>query len=286
MKKVRIRLSGEHIPLAFAEIQSMINGKDWNIRDNWLEGYCELEQDWQRLAFCKEVYALNKLTPSEQSVKVENFSQKDDQTVHSMVLEQLGKPKVNLKNPEQIIAVFDDGAYVRIWKNKEDFQARKSHNRPSPHPTGLHPKLARAMINLSGAQKSILDPFCGAGGILIEAGLMGLDGRGIDIDPIMIKRAQDNLSSMNIQAQLIVQDACEYSESVETIVSDLPYGRNSKIIDKIVEKFLKQAQQICDHMVIALHEPLSEHESWFIKNSFEWKLHKSLTKYIYVLHLS
>lgn len=286
MKKLRIKLSGEHIPLAYAELQSVIEGKDWKLKDNWLEGYGKLDQAWQRLAFSKEAYTLTKLEPTQKTVRIENFSQKNTSMVRSQILEQLGHPKVNLDNPEMIIAIFDDGAYLQVWKNSEDFQARKSHKRPSPHPTSLHPKLARAMINLSGAQRAILDPFCGAGGILIEAGLMGLECTGIDIDPIMIKRAQDNLSSLDIPAKLITQDACEYSESAETIVSDLPYGRNSKIVDQVVEKFLHQAQQISNHMVIAVHEPLTQPLNWQIKNSFEWRLHKSLTKHVYVLHLS
>lgn len=63
----------------------------------------------------------------------------------------------------------------------------------------LPPKLAQAMINLArGACQltrptNLLDPFCGTGVILQEAGLMGLTTYGSDNNPRMIDYAQTNL---------------------------------------------------------------------------------------------
>lgn len=63
----------------------------------------------------------------------------------------------------------------------------------------LPPKLAQTMINLArGACQltrptNLLDPFCGTGVILQEAGLMGLTTYGSDNNPRMIDCAQTNL---------------------------------------------------------------------------------------------
>lgn len=63
----------------------------------------------------------------------------------------------------------------------------------------LPPKLAQTMINLArGACQltrptNLLDPFCGTGVILQEAGLMGLTTYGSDNNPRMIKYTQTNL---------------------------------------------------------------------------------------------
>lgn len=63
----------------------------------------------------------------------------------------------------------------------------------------LPPKLAQTMINLArGACQltrptNLLDPFCGTGVILQEAGLMGLTTYGSDNNPRMIDYAQTNL---------------------------------------------------------------------------------------------
>ena len=63
----------------------------------------------------------------------------------------------------------------------------------------LPPKLAQTMINLArGACQltrptNLLDPFCGTGVILQEAGLMGLTTYGSDNNPRMIEYTQTNL---------------------------------------------------------------------------------------------
>lgn len=58
----------------------------------------------------------------------------------------------------------------------------------------MPPKLAQIMINLAGpGTKSIYDPFCGTGTILMEAVLMGKTAIGSDIEPRMTAYSSKNL---------------------------------------------------------------------------------------------
>jgi tRNA G10 N-methylase Trm11 len=59
----------------------------------------------------------------------------------------------------------------------------------------ISPRLARILINLSGAKEKdlILDPFCGVGGIVQEAILMGINSIGIDKDSEAIRGANQNI---------------------------------------------------------------------------------------------
>lgn len=60
----------------------------------------------------------------------------------------------------------------------------------------LPPKLAQIIINLSTSQKksgTLLDPFCGTGVVLQEAGLMGFDVYGTDLSDKMIDFTNVNL---------------------------------------------------------------------------------------------
>ena len=58
-----------------------------------------------------------------------------------------------------------------------------------PYPARMHPPVARKAIELF-ARKSgskiplVLDPFCGSGGVLVEARLQGCNSVGIDINPL------------------------------------------------------------------------------------------------------
>ncbi|MFC2333619.1 MAG: TRM11 family SAM-dependent methyltransferase [Candidatus Nanoperiomorbus sp.] len=108
----------------------------------------------------------------------------------------------------------------------------------------LPPKLAQAMINLArGACQltrpaNLLDPFCGTGVILQEAGLMGLTTYGSDNNPRMIKYTQTNLDWLTrryrpaSRPQLTVADATSFNwqqwlapNRLELIASETYLGR-------------------------------------------------------------
>jgi SAM-dependent methyltransferase len=59
----------------------------------------------------------------------------------------------------------------------------------------LSPRLARLLLNLSGAVsgQTILDPFCGAGTILMEACSMSLRSLGLDSSSARVQDARENL---------------------------------------------------------------------------------------------
>jgi len=123
---------------------------------------------------------------------------------------------------------------VLAWRNDDKFSERRAHLRPRNHPTSLAPKLARAMINLAGPKaetESILDPFCGSGGLLLEGALAGRAMTGVDIDAEQVRRAEENLAAAGVGAILAVGDArkCDLLGAYDAIVTDAPYGRNSKL---------------------------------------------------------
>lgn len=118
--------------------------------------------------------------------------------------------------------------------------SERDYGRPGRDSTSgmLPPKLARIMINLSGAHTNdvILDPFCGSGTILTEALLMGFTHViGSDHSPTAIEDSKKNIAwtgSKNAEcriqnAQLILTDVRKLnsqlgSASVNTVITE-PY---------------------------------------------------------------
>src|SRR3990172_6912219 len=100
---------------------------------------------------------------------------------------------------------------------------------PFFHPTTLHPRYARALVNLSRCPPGgrLADPFCGTGGILLEAALCGLQARGADVSPAMVAGAAETLEEFNVKAELSVGDVglLAHWEGVRAIATDPPYGR-------------------------------------------------------------
>ncbi|OJI06897.1 hypothetical protein BK004_02035 [bacterium CG10_46_32] len=102
----------------------------------------------------------------------------------------------------------------------------------------LPPKLARAMINLSGVPKEslILDPFCGVGTVLQEALLLGHRAIGTDIDEGAIRDTKKNIEWLIAEqnkeltlpriemADVRTLDQSIEKESIDAIVAEVDLG--------------------------------------------------------------
>lgn len=117
--------------------------------------------------------------------------------------------------------------------DRKQYDMRKVAFRPFFSPISLHPRYARAMINLAELHEgeSILDPFCGTGGVLIEAGLIGAKIFGSDISPEMIKGCKENLQYFGINWERLeaidVGRLHQYFDKIDAVVTDPPYGRSA-----------------------------------------------------------
>ncbi|MBN1785327.1 MAG: hypothetical protein JW815_06275 [Candidatus Bathyarchaeota archaeon] len=162
---------------------------------------------------------------------------------------ELGK-KVDLSNPGiTFFGVLTDNKFIFGLKTAEiipkPFSERRPRMRPFFHPTAMQAQLARVMVNLAQPKKGdlVLDPFCGAAGILVEAGLIGCRVLGFDAKPHMLRGGHKNLQHYGIEHGVAVADA-RYPpvKEADCIVTDPPYGRSASTLGTstrlIVEDFL------------------------------------------------
>jgi tRNA (guanine10-N2)-dimethyltransferase len=86
--------------------------------------------------------------------------------------------------------------------NVQDIEGYAARDQARPYRDArvgmLPPKLAQTIINLGASsleptKQLLLDPFCGTGVVLQEAGLMGFDVYGTDINPRMVEYTIGNL---------------------------------------------------------------------------------------------
>jgi tRNA (guanine10-N2)-dimethyltransferase len=210
---------------------------------------------------------------------------------------------VNLTSPEIELRaiVTEDFAYIGIKKATLDvshFQKRRGHFRPFLLPITLHPKIARALVNLSGIKKqeTLLDPFCGTGGILLEAGLLGVHIIGSDIDKKVIDGCRKNLEFYHLKNFTLfcadIGDISKHICSVDAIVTDFPYARatttKGEQLSKLYDRAFMNISQILKkngRAVIGLsnQEILTIGEKYFsVIETFPIKSHRSLTRYFVV----
>jgi len=185
-------------------------------------------------------------------------------------------------------------------RDRKVFSKRRSPLRPFFVPSAIHPKIARVLVNLSRAKpgREFFDPFCGTGGLLLEAAEIGCIPVGFDIDISMLAGSQQNLSHYEVQFYGCVADAREppiRNGIVKAIAMDPPYGRSSSTrgttISKLIQAslvsfapILKSGGFLCLALPLEyFRENMIPSESFIIKEMHTMRIHRSLRRHIVVL---
>ncbi len=114
--------------------------------------------------------------------------------------------------------------------DRSGMEARTVTHRAFRLPISLHPKLARALVNLSRVPTPgvVADPFCGTGGIALEASRIGLRPLAADLRRTMVAGARRSLLALGADASFLVAEAGHPAWRrgvIDGIAADPPYGR-------------------------------------------------------------
>ncbi|HUW42782.1 MAG TPA: methyltransferase domain-containing protein [Thermoplasmata archaeon] len=161
-----------------------------------------------------------------------------------------GRTKIELTEPmEKFRVMVGDKAHIgrEIAEiDRTQYEKRKNRFLPFNSPISIHPRLARALINMTANSRKckILDPFCGTGTLLIESALMGMDAHGSDLSEKMIEGSRANLKQLGLEADLKKSDVAEiskFNKKFDCIVTDPPYGRSSSTNKEAIEDLYSRA---------------------------------------------
>ncbi|MGZ7159934.1 MAG: DNA methyltransferase, partial [Methanobacterium sp.] len=181
--------------------------------------------------------------------------------------------------------------FRQIWT----IPGASTKNHPAPFPFELASRLIK-MFSFVG--DTVLDPFCGTGGILIEAGIIGAKVVGMDIDEKMVEGTRKNLKYCNIKDYEVFKgDARNITlpYKVDAIVTDPPYGISASTAGLESKKIymesllsmhgiLKEDGYICmaTPHYLDIHEIVDDTKFKIIEQ-YDIRMHKSLTRVISVL---
>lgn len=186
-----------------------------------------------------------------------------------------------------------------------DFGDRRPTDKPFFQPGSMDPLLARAVVNLAGARpgRTVLDPMCGTGGVLVEAGLVGADVVGTDAQPGMVRGARANLDRYladgvdELPAPGTSTVACADATrlpvrgcTVDCVVFDAPYGRQSKVasrsLDALVANALAESRRVADRGVVVgdrAWDETAREAGWTVTDRFVRRVHATLDRHVLVL---
>jgi tRNA (guanine10-N2)-dimethyltransferase len=322
MMKLLFELSGENPTLPLAELECV--GTVLDQRAQVAVGECPNPSTVQRLAMSHGVYEyLGECAPDISSFRrlladcaietdrtfsgrvrkihagnMDLVSQCSQREFEELIGTMINGP-VDLQHPqEEFRAILSEdrcffGRLV-VSINRGRYDKRNPGKRVFFHPGVMMPRMVRALVNISCAQQGdlLLDPFCGTGGTLIEAKMLGIKAIGSDCDLLMISGSRQNVNG----GELLVADAtclplCD--ASVDAIVTDFPYGQSVSIkredtMEQLYDDVLAELRRVLKpgrRAVIVTHKDISGIASRHmdVMQRHEQRVHKSLTRKILVL---
>lgn len=295
-------LSKEHPSLPLAELRALakVVGVEGNI------AVVEGKFPWRRLALTKEVskflFKGENLGGFAAGLETETFAVRFKSRVSmERKLGRVIKGRVDLEKPKTTFMGYvgeksNEYYFGELLWERESFEDRKVQKRPFFHPTSIHPKYARVLVNLSRVQEgeTLLDPFCGTGGILIEAGLVGAKPIGVDHDVDMVAGTKQNLKFCKVTGEVVKGDARRLKGAFDAIATDPPYGRASaftgKELEKLYQSSIKSMFKVLEagrYLAIIAPQEI-EVEALASDTGFELaerhfeRVHKSLSRFYYV----
>jgi tRNA (guanine10-N2)-dimethyltransferase len=207
--------------------------------------------------------------------------------------------EVDLDDPTNVLRVaFSDDACLVGWQVAEsvrDYGERRPSDRPFVQPGGMDPLDARAVVNVAGAGpgRRVIDPMCGAGGLLVEAGTVGSAVVGADAQARMVRGARENLrAALDGDVETLRADATALplrDDACDAVVFDAPYGRQSKVVGDradLVAGALAEARRVAARAVVVADRDYStaaRAAGWTVATVHERRAHRSLVRHVHVL---
>ncbi|WP_331235625.1 methyltransferase domain-containing protein [Natronorarus salvus] len=208
---------------------------------------------------------------------------------------------VDLDDPDhELRAAFAGESCFLGWlvaESERGFGGRAPAKKPYFQPGSMDPLNARAIVNVAGSRpgRTVVDPMCGTGGVLVEAGLVGARVVGSDVQWKMVRGASENLDRYlpPDRWSVVRGDATALpigENAVDTVVFDAPYGRQSKVaghgLAALVGGALREARRIAPRAVVVTDrrwDEAAEDAGWAVEAVFDRRVHRSLTRYVHVL---
>ncbi|TXT56874.1 MAG: tRNA (Guanine(10)-N2)-dimethyltransferase [Candidatus Thorarchaeota archaeon] len=219
-------------------------------------------------------------------------------------IKELSGARVDLDKPEKLFLVVMTPEEILLCDAYNSIirpilRSQKAGKRPFFHPSMMNSFLARAMCNLAEVMPGdiVLDPFCGAGGLLCDIASIGGIPIGIDLNWRLLIGAQMNLEDQKkFEFGLIQGDSFRIPIlKCDRIVTDPPYGRSSstrgaqarQLVDTLIRQapiLLKKTGKVCIGASAEMNVGgIIEDNGYSIESQIQILVHKGLIREIFVV---
>ncbi|MCU0798449.1 MAG: RsmD family RNA methyltransferase [Candidatus Thermoplasmatota archaeon] len=218
--------------------------------------------------------------------------------------------KLRLRSPDsKVFVVVAKEAFVGHTthsSSRSELMSRRGSNLAFSRPVMMDPRVSRSMVNLLGLPvgSSILDPFMGPGGLIMEAALLGYECTGIEVDLRVLEGAFKNLDSKGLTERVRAHlgdsrsirsiKAVTANAPFDGLLTDPPFGRSassggSEPGDLLRVVLTSARELLVNGAPVVLDAPdermLDRVEGYELSSILKFRVHKSLTRHICVLRV-
>ncbi len=169
--------------------------------------------------------------------------------------------EIDVKHPKQLLGLTKVGdtyyfGYLLTLKNN----TLQHVSKPNSYSFACSVRTARILANLAmkhDVSKSVIDPCCGSGNVLLELLTIGANPVGNELIPKVVDIAKQNLSHFGYELDILNKDIIDIKEWYDTIILDIPYGVFVPIDPAIQDTIIKACSTISNHLVILTNEVMN-----------------------------
>ncbi|WP_025679068.1 TRM11 family SAM-dependent methyltransferase [Paenibacillus massiliensis] len=243
-------------------------------------------------------YARQLGLPEGETFKVHCLKESDmplDYSERRHLERQLGmliQGSARMKNPDCTLGLtYVEGKWVLGICEESDRSWLERRHKPYNYSTGLPMVAVRALINIAlpdAEGRTLIDPCCGMGNVLIEALHMGIRAQGGDMNPLAIQGARVNLKHYGYGEEYVtLGDMNHITARYDAAVLDMPYNLCS--VQSVTERedMLASLRRMTDRAIVISMESIKEsleQAGWMVMDTA--RLYKgeksSMVRMIYV----
>lgn len=137
---------------------------------------------------------------------------------------------------------------------------QKHDSKPNTFSNSLDIRLARTLINIAGENdktRTIVDPCCGMGTVVLEGLALGYNICGFDISREISWKARNNLIYFGYDGMLITRgDINQCHHHYDVAIIDIPYNLYTPITYHEQCSIIRSARKICNKLVLVSYEEM------------------------------
>jgi len=168
----------------------------------------------------------------------------------------------SFSNPKIVygITYYNDEWYFGVLEENNP-KWRTHDEKPYPYSSSIGINLAKVLLNIGtngDFSKTVVDPCCGVGTVLIEGYFAGYDIYGWEINEKIAENARANLSHFNYNVCVTTGDIEEIVDLYDVSIVDLPYGNFSPMTKENQIKIINHAKKISKRVVLVSAEDIAQ----------------------------